>query len=160
MASRSYMRPLYLIELVQFFRPGAVRVLMVTLTLAAGIWTDAVARVAHGYSPVLAIHLATSSVRDETPVTRTSVSAVYPNPFNPRTTIVFETAEPLTIELAIYDVAGRRVRVLESGNLVSGRFEIEWDGRNQQGEDVATGAYLCRLKYPGGSSTRKLMLAR
>ena len=58
----------------------------------------------------------------------------YPNPFNPSTTITFELETETTYELAIYDMTGRHVRLLESGQKVSGMYTSVWNGRNDDGE--------------------------
>jgi hypothetical protein len=84
----------------------------------------------------------------------------YPNPFNPRTTIVFDLAETGAIELAIYDLGGRMVRVIDSGSRSAGRYQATWDGQDNDGRAVPTGTYFCRLNTAQGSQTRKLTLAR
>jgi flagellar hook assembly protein FlgD len=90
----------------------------------------------------------------------TILAAIYPNPFNPRTVIAFELAETGPIELAIYDLGGRRVRIMESGTQSAGRHESTWDGQDNAGRAVPTGTYFCRLSTAQGSQTRKLTLAR
>jgi hypothetical protein len=70
----------------------------------------------------------------------------YPNPFNPATTISYQLATPGDVELAIYDVAGRRVRTLVRGFQRAGEHKVVWDGRDDLGHTAASGLYLCRLK--------------
>ncbi|MBN1827006.1 MAG: family 16 glycosylhydrolase [Candidatus Eisenbacteria bacterium] len=84
-----------------------------------------------------------------------------PNPFNPSTTIAYDLARPSAVDLAVYDVAGRKVRTLVSaGNLSAGRHEVVWNGRGDDGRDVASGVYFCRLLAGGYSETRRLLLLR
>ncbi|MBN1825076.1 MAG: T9SS type A sorting domain-containing protein [Candidatus Eisenbacteria bacterium] len=83
-----------------------------------------------------------------------------PNPFNPATTIVFETAHAGEARLAVYDPAGRAVRVLAEGRVGAGIHEILWDGRDGRGRSAASGVYLVLLRTDGGSDARRIVLAR
>jgi flagellar hook assembly protein FlgD len=129
-----------------------------TLLLSAA---TAQARVSHGYSGILSIDTVTAVGDDSAgPPQATLLATIYPNPFNPRTTIGYELAAPATVKLAIYDVRGMQVRVLEAGNRPSGRHQTIWDGLDDNGRAVPTGTYFCRLSTQQGSQTRKLTLAR
>jgi len=68
--------------------------------------------------------------------------AAAPNPFNPRTTLAFDLPRAGHVELAVYDLRGRRVRVIESAELPSGHHVRHWDGRDDAGGAVASGTYL------------------
>jgi hypothetical protein len=119
------------------------------------------ARVSHGISGILTIDTVTAVNDDASALPQATILAtIYPNPFNPRTVIAFELAETGPIELAIYDVGGRLVRVMESGTQSAGRHESTWDGQDNAGRAVPTGTYFCRLSTAQGSQTRKLTLAR
>lgn len=86
---------------------------------------------------------------------------VHPNPFNPAVTIAFELPAAGPVTLAIFDVAGRRVRtVLQCANHPAGRSTAHWDGRSDAGQAVASGVYVCWLQTTGGTVTRKLQLLR
>lgn len=136
-----------------------ILLLAAAVLLLAG--TAAQARVSHGYSGILTIDTVTA-VRDDTNTVPqvTTIAAIYPNPFNPRTMIEFELAEAGPIELAIYDVGGRAVRVLDSGSRSAGRYQATWDGTDNAGRAIPTGTYFCRLNTVQGSQARKLTLAR
>ena len=130
-----------------------------TVLLLAG--ATAQARVSHGYSGILSIDTVMAVGDDAAgPPQATVLAAIYPNPFNPRTTIAYELAEAGTVELAIYDLRGLPVRMLEAGPRSVGCHQATWDGRDSEGRAVPTGAYFCRLSTPLGSQTRKLTLAR
>jgi flagellar hook assembly protein FlgD len=90
----------------------------------------------------------------------TRLAAIYPNPFNPRTTIAFDLAQAGTVEVAIFNIRGERVRMLESAEEPVGRYQATWDGLDDHGHDVATGTYICRLMTAHGSETKKMVLAR
>lgn len=88
---------------------------------------------------------------------------VAPNPFNPRTDIGFTLARAGRVELAVYDLRGRLVRRLLDERLVAGAHAraATWDGRDERGREVASGAYLLRLTGADGATvTRKLTLVR
>jgi len=83
-----------------------------------------------------------------------------PNPFNPATELAFDLPRPGRAVLAVYDLAGRRVRVLLDADLPAGRHSVRWDGRDGSGRAVASGTYLARLTAGGGVRTQRLTLAR
>lgn len=87
---------------------------------------------------------------------RTALVGAYPNPFNPATELHFEIARRSRVELAIYDLAGRRVRRFDIGELAPGPAHVRWNGRDDHGEGVASGVYLVRLK--AGSLTDELRI--
>ena len=88
---------------------------------------------------------------EELPV-RASLSQNYPNPFNPETTIRYELMAPELVELRIFDLAGRSVRVLDAGSKTAGVHEVRWDGTNENGQVVPSGTYLYRLYVEGAFS--------
>jgi hypothetical protein len=92
---------------------------------------------------------------------RTVLYGAYPNPFNPRTTIAFELTQQTVVNLFVFDVAGRLIRVLLDGEAVAkGRREIAWDGRDDSGQWVAAGVYFCRLDAGEYSETRRMALVK
>ena len=86
--------------------------------------------------------------------------AAWPNPFNPRVTITFNLAAPAAGEIALYDLAGRRLRTLASGELPAGEQQRTWDGRDEHGRLLPSGIYLCRLRTTTETANLKLNLAR
>jgi len=83
-----------------------------------------------------------------------------PNPFNPATVIPYELPRGGRARLALYDTAGRLVRTLVDGEAAAGAHEARWDGRDEGGRPVGSGAYFARLSFAGESRTRSLLLAR
>jgi hypothetical protein len=69
----------------------------------------------------------------------------HPNPFGETTTITYTLDRSAPVELAVYDVQGRRVRTLAEGRQAPGTHTTQWDGRNAQGKQVADGLYVYRL---------------
>ena len=99
---------------------------------------------------------------DETPVAPAefALSKNYPNPFNAQTTIRFSLAAPGEVTMSVFDLLGRRIRVLQSGFLSSGAHSIVWDGVNESGKIVSSGIYFYRLESPEGSRTMRMLLLK
>jgi hypothetical protein len=92
---------------------------------------------------------------------RLSLEQSAPNPFNPVTTIAYTVpADVGEVELCVYDVTGRLVRVLLAGKVEPGRREISWDGRDARGERVSSGVYLVRLSDGRRTVTGKAVLLK
>jgi len=82
-----------------------------------------------------------------------------PNPFNPNTTIHFDIpAGGSLAALRIYDVSGKLIRTLVEGSCAAGRHAVVWNAKDDQGRNVASGVYFCRLQAPGHEETRKMIL--
>ena len=70
----------------------------------------------------------------------------WPNPFNANMIIAFDVARTVPVHLVVYDVLGRRVRALHSGEtLTAGHYRTSWNGRDDEGRPAASGIYLYRL---------------
>ncbi|MBN1827354.1 MAG: T9SS type A sorting domain-containing protein [Candidatus Eisenbacteria bacterium] len=83
-----------------------------------------------------------------------------PNPFNPTTEIAFSLPAATSVELAIYDVAGRMVRQLLKGEMPAGPSAVSWNGKDDSGRSVSSGVYFYRLRAAGADETRKMVLIR
>ena len=97
--------------------------------------------------------------------TETQLLPNYPNPFNPETWIPYRLAEDAFITLTIYDQTGQIVRILDVGHQIAAVYEnrskaIYWDGRNQVGEQVASGVYFYHLSAGDYSATRKMLILK
>lgn len=86
--------------------------------------------------------------------------ANYPNPFNPQTTLRYELPAEGPVRLAIYSLSGQLVRVLVEGRQPAGSRQASWDGRDDRGEPVASGVYLCRLETPQAVLLQKMVLVK
>jgi hypothetical protein len=97
------------------------------------------------------------------PITRAELRQNYPNPFNPTTSITYfvpEAGPKQQVSLVVYDVTGSRVRTLVSGEHDAGRFNVEWDGRDNRGNQVSSGVYFYRLHTTGFSASKKMLLLK
>jgi subtilisin-like proprotein convertase family protein len=83
-----------------------------------------------------------------------------PNPVSRAATIRFDLPETSPVDLAIFDVTGRRVATLMSGQLGAGQYAAVWQGRDDAGRVLENTVYFCRLQAGGQEITRKLMLLK
>ena len=89
----------------------------------------------------------------------------FPNPFNPETWIPYQLETSADVMLRIYDTAGSIVRTLDLGFKPQGFYTTRataayWDGRNNMGEQVASGVYFYSLHTPDFSATRKMLILK
>ena len=95
----------------------------------------------------------TSTTPDPTvPLARDLLAPNYPNPFRGTTRLVFETAAPGQVTLAVYDVLGREVQTLVDAFLAPGRQEVLFEASS-----LAQGVYFYSLKTPRGHQTRRMV---
>ncbi|MBN1884379.1 MAG: hypothetical protein JW876_02495 [Candidatus Krumholzibacteriota bacterium] len=96
----------------------------------------------------------------DTPPAAAALAAVYPNPFNPSTTVRFTLPRAARARVAVCDAAGRLVRTLADRAWTAGAHEIAWNGRTDRGLAAASGVYFVCLRTPWGDDTRRAVLIR
>jgi hypothetical protein len=84
-----------------------------------------------------------------------SLSQNFPNPFNPTTEIEFSLSRTEQVRLAVFDILGREVAVLGTGQMSAGLHRVQFDGAN-----LPAGIYFYRLEAGAQSFTRKMMLLK
>jgi len=84
----------------------------------------------------------------------------FPNPLSPRTSIVFTLPSKQAVDLAVFDLTGRRIRTLVDGVQDPGIHNIEWDGRSEAGVKVASGVYFYQMRAGDTVHSRKLVVTR
>ena len=112
------------------------------------------------FDSTVAVNIEAGQVPEET-----SLLSNYPNPFNPETWIPYQLSEPTDVKLTIYDIQGRVVRDLDLGHQAAGIYQsraraIHWDGKNIEGEPVASGVYFYTLTTGDFTATRKLLIQK
>jgi hypothetical protein len=85
----------------------------------------------------------------------TELAQNYPNPFNPATTINFNLAKDAKVSLVVYDVMGREVANLVSGDMVRGSHKVTFDASR-----LVSGVYYYNLKAGDVNMTKKMMLIK
>jgi hypothetical protein len=89
-----------------------------------------------------------------------SLSQNYPNPFNPSTRIEYSLPVEREVRLAIYNVLGQEVRLLDAGQRQAGKHSLQWDGHDATGRLMPTGIYVYRLEAGSVELKRKLIILR
>ena len=97
--------------------------------------------------------------------TTTRLLPNYPNPFNPETWIPFELTRAADVTVRIYGQNGSIVRTLALGPRPDGYYTgsadaAYWDGRNESGEPVASGAYLYELQADDYRAMRRMVILK
>jgi len=87
-------------------------------------------------------------------------TGIYPNPFNPSTTISFNILEYSSVELEIFNIKGQLIQNLINQEMESGEKSIVWNGIDQSGIECPTGFYLAKLKINEHQFVQKLMLMK
>ena len=98
-------------------------------------------------------------------VMKTALLANYPNPFNPETWIPYQLASQANVTITIHSASGALLQTLELGRRVSGEYitpdrAAHWDGKNAQGESVASGVYFYTLTANDFTATRKMLIIK
>jgi|GEM_PF-992250 len=81
-----------------------------------------------------------------------------PNPFQHTASIRCSGQAGISVVVSLYDLTGRRVRMLFNGDLPSGGIVLSWDTRDTGGSRVPAGIYICRMDSPAGSASRIVTL--
>jgi hypothetical protein len=85
---------------------------------------------------------------------------IYPNPFNPDTTISFELSKAAPTSVKIYNLKGQLVATVLDAEMAAGKHNISWKGKDYRGKNVASGLYLIRVQSGQHCSTRKAILMK
>ncbi len=101
-----------------------------------------------------------TGVDDLPSVASVAIRDMFPNPANPSLTIRFAIPLDGAVEVEIHDVRGRRVRVLQTGDLPRGEHEIVWDGKDDRGSLAASGTYIAMVKTAAGMDSRKVTIVK
>ncbi len=103
------------------------------------------------------------SVKDVTVITPHDyvLQQNYPNPFNPSTTVKFSIPVKSNITLKIFDMLGQEVKTLVTNEVYSsGSHQVVWDGSNNFGSKVASGNYICQIRFGNFTKSIKMTLLK
>ncbi len=128
--------------------------------------TDRDVRAGASYRYVLVVHTsAGNDIRSQEisirlPVALPTLTQNYPNPFSTVTQFEITVEEPGPVRVGVYDIAGRRVRLLDGGVREPGTYGLSWDGRDAAGALVASGVYFYRVENKIAVPARRMLLLR
>ncbi|MCF8306329.1 MAG: T9SS type A sorting domain-containing protein [Ignavibacteriales bacterium] len=113
------------------------------------------------YSPMGSFRIAgVTGVEEEILPEEFSVQQNYPNPFNPTTNIRFAIPSDARVSVKIYNSLGQEVKTLLNSDLTRGYHSLVWNGDNDAGSKVSSGAYLYKVTAGNYSETKKMVLLR
>ncbi len=84
----------------------------------------------------------------------------YPNPFNPSTTITYSLPQSSRARIEIFDVLGKRIKVLSDDVQPAGNHAVQWDGTNEQGVPVSSNVYVYRATLSSEVFSRRMVLLK
>ncbi len=105
-----------------------------------------------------AISILAGLVREEPPAF--ALAQNFPTPFNSGTVLSYSLSASADVELAAYDVAGRRVALIERSSRGPGEHYRPWDGTDEAGRRLSSGVYFLRLKAGSAVAVRKIVIVR
>ena len=88
------------------------------------------------------------------------IHSAYPNPFNPVTSLRYDLSEDGLVNITIYDMMGRQISTLFSGQQTAGYNIVQWNATNTFGEAVSAGLYLYTIHAGKFTQTRKMVLLK
>ncbi len=92
------------------------------------------------------------------------VQPPYPNPFNPQSSVRLyvpgAAGATAQLDVSVYDLAGRRVRQLQHGEVPTGWQTYTWDGHDGSGRALASGVYVLRATHAGQATNFKISLVK
>jgi hypothetical protein len=89
-----------------------------------------------------------------------TLGAAMPNPAPGGTQLAYRLPSSQNVQISVYDLAGRLVRTLKSGNAADGEHFVQWDGNDRRGQRVPAGVYFVNLKSALGNQTQRVVMTR
>jgi len=122
-----------------------------------GVWNSYAASKAINIDPSTGVPIVDVAEEAEALPTVYALDQNFPNPFNPTTTISYDVAgDGGHVSIVIYNVNGQKVRTLVNEVKAPGFYKMVWDGRNDLGENVASGVYLYKMVSGDFSKIQKM----
>ena len=84
----------------------------------------------------------------------------YPNPFNPQTRIEFVLDKPSWVTVDIYNILGKKAKRVLEQKLKPGHYAIDWDGKDEKGNEVSSGIYFYRVQAGSMVQAKKMVLLK
>jgi CubicO group peptidase (beta-lactamase class C family) len=102
----------------------------------------------------------TLSALDDLNIEHFSLIQNYPNPFNPVTAIQFSVPKDSYVNLKIFNILGKEVATLISGDVSAGYHKVIWNGRDKTGKPLSSGMYFSRMESGSFSVVKKMVLLK
>jgi len=102
----------------------------------------------------------TDSSNEEIPDSGKLDMNIFPNPFNPETSISYQLSVVSNIEMSVYNIKGEKIKKLVEDNLTAGKHTIIWDGKDDNGRSISSGFYYCTLTDGSAVLAKKIILMK
>ena len=141
-------------------------ILLESLPAEARLFVDSNVSPGHTYSYYLRLRSVDGDVTwsSESRITASPAAWLamrqFPNPFNPMTTIEFDLSARNHVELSVYDITGRLVRMLVSDVRSAGNHRVAWSGTDTEGHPASSGVYFYRLVAGAETLNGRMTLLR
>lgn len=86
--------------------------------------------------------------------------SIYPNPFSEETTIDFTLNKSGHVDITIFNVLGKEIKKIKSGELERGNYKLLWNGRDNQNLRLPEGMYICKMVTDGKTLTKAIYYLR
>jgi len=93
-------------------------------------------------------------------ISETCLHPAYPNPANPSSMISFDLSEDSHVEITLYNIKGQLITKLTDQTYTKGKYQLIWDGKDQQDKYCTTGVYFYQMKCKNYQSVKKLMIIK
>lgn len=113
----------------------------------------------HGPLQVILVHDVEEPEVPTIPIIE-GISKIFPNPFNPATTISYILTAPANTKVSIFNMRGEKVREIFTGYQEIGNYTVVWDGKTTNGTKCASGIYYARLESGNLVQTRKMVMTK
>ncbi|MDZ7725419.1 MAG: FlgD immunoglobulin-like domain containing protein [candidate division KSB1 bacterium] len=124
------------------------------------LWEEDLLYVIEGNSKIGKYGSKDTTINSKTVPSCFALSQNYPNPFNPETHITYNIPEADQVVIDIYDIQGRKVSTLLNRTVEAGQHSVSWHGKDDYGNQVASGMYLYQIRYQDRVATRKMLFMR
>ena len=112
----------------------------------------------------ISVSLGSEGSSDALDATFAQLGEAFPNPYRPMShgdiRFSLELRDTQRLRITIFDVSGRRMATVFDDLVLPGTREIAWDGRDGDGNELASGIYFLRLEAAGEVMTRKMVMVR
>jgi len=93
-------------------------------------------------------------------VSANSISKIFPNPFNPLVNIEYALQSSRDIQISVFDIKGRMIKILDQGLKSAGNHRIQWKGKDSRNRTMASGVYVVQLRGKNFIKESKLYLLK
>jgi hypothetical protein len=100
------------------------------------------------------------NTNDQTLIKTFELFQNYPNPFNPSTKIEYQIASAGNVEVKVFSINGELVKTLVNTSQSTGKYTVEWNGRDNNSIPVASGIYIYRVMHGNSVLSRKMILLK